>query len=87
MTNRLAGASQSLLRIVSGLLLFCPGAMKLLGRFGGVLGGAELTALIFTAGLIETVGGEPILLGACTWPVAFVASGEMALALDPRLIR
>jgi putative oxidoreductase len=78
--SRLAGASHSLLRIVSGLVFFCPGAMKLLGWFGGMPGGAKLSPLIVTAGVIELVGGIAILLGVFTRPVAFVASGEMAFA-------
>lgn len=32
------------------------------------------------AGIIELVGGTLIALGAFTWPVAFICSGEMAVA-------
>jgi putative oxidoreductase len=78
--NRLAGITQSLLRIVAGLLFICPGAMKLLGWFGGMPAGYPLTPLLTLAGVIELVGGTLILLGLFTRPVAFVASGEMAFA-------
>jgi len=77
--NRLAGAAQSLLRIVAGLLFICPGGMKLLGWFGGMPGG-HLTPLLTVAGIIELVGGLAILLGLFTRPIAFIASGEMAVA-------
>jgi len=78
--NRLAGSTHSLLRIVSGLLFICPGGMKLFGWFGGMPPGVPLTPLLYTAGVIEVVGGTLILLGLFTRPVAFIASGEMAFA-------
>jgi putative oxidoreductase len=81
--NRFAGAAHSLLRIVAGLLFLCPGGMKLLGWFGGMpgaQGGGGLTTLVMVAGVIELVGGVAIMLGLFTRPVAFIASGEMAVA-------
>jgi len=81
--DRLAGATHSLLRIVAGVLFICPGGMKLLGWFGGMPGnpgGGGLPPLIVVAGVIELVGGAAILLGLFTRPVAFIASGEMAVA-------
>jgi len=78
--NRLPGATQSILRMVSGLLFICPGGMKLFGWFGGMPQGVHLTPLLMTAGVIEVVGGALILLGLLTQPVAFIASGEMAVA-------
>ncbi len=81
--SRFAGASQSLLRIVAGLLFICPGGMKLLGWFGGMPpqpGGGGLSPLIITAGVIELVGGIAITVGLFTRPVAFIAAGEMAVA-------
>jgi putative oxidoreductase len=77
--NRFAGPALSLLRIVSGLLFICPGGLKLFGWFGGMPPGA-MTPLLTAAGLIEVVGGTLILLGLFTRPVAFIASGEMAVA-------
>lgn len=78
--NRLAGFAHSLLRIVSGYLFIHPGGMKLLGWFGGMPPGAELTPLLVTAGVIEIVCGTLIFLGLLTRPAAFLASGEMAFA-------
>ena len=78
--DRLATPTHTLLRIVSGLLFFCPGAMKLFGWFGGMPPGVHLTPLLYTAGVIEVVGGTLIMLGLFTRPVAFIASGEMAVA-------
>ena len=76
----LAGWTHSLLRIVAGLLFICPGAMKLLGWFGGMPAGVPMTPLLYVAGWIELVGGALILVGLFTRPVAFIASGEMAFA-------
>ena len=78
--SRLAGATHALLRIVAGLLFICPGAMKLLGWFGGMPPGVPMTPLLVAAGWIELVGGALILLGLFTRPVAFITSGEMAVA-------
>ena len=81
--SRFSGPTLALLRIVSGLLFFCPGAMKMFGWFGGMPGGATLATLpplIVTAAVLELVCGAGILLGAFTRPLAFLASGEMAFA-------
>jgi putative oxidoreductase len=81
--NRFADVTHSLLRIVAGVLFICPGAMKLLGWFGGMPGtpgGGGLPPLLLVAGVIELVGGAAILLGLFTRPVAFIASGQMAFA-------
>ncbi len=83
MMSRLEGAAHSLLRIVSGLILICPGGMKLFGWFGGLPGPAgrgSLPPLMLAAGLIEVFFGSLIVLGLFTRPVAFIASGEMAFA-------
>ena len=78
--SRLAGITHALLRIVAGLILFCPGALKLWGWFGGMPPGITLTPLLHAAGLIEVIAGPLIMLGLFTRPVAFIASGEMAFA-------
>lgn len=83
MLERLRGATHSLLRIVSGLILICPGGMKLFGWFGGIPGSAgkhALPPLLLAAGLIEVFLGSLIVLGLFTRPAAFIASGEMAFA-------
>jgi putative oxidoreductase len=81
MMNRFAGVTQSLLRIVAGLLFICPGGLKLCGWFGGMPpGSGRMTPLLTVAGIIEVLGGALIVLGLFTRPVAFIASGEMAFA-------
>ncbi|HEU5309826.1 MAG TPA: DoxX family protein [Candidatus Eisenbacteria bacterium] len=78
--NRIAGITHALLRIVSGFLFIHPGGMKLLGWFGGMPPGVEMTPLITAAGVIELVAGFLIMIGLFTRPAAFIASGEMAFA-------
>jgi putative oxidoreductase len=77
--NGLAGGAKSLLRIVAALLFLQHGGQKLLGWFGGFPGG-HLDTLMLVAGCIELIGGALLLLGLLTRPVAFLASGEMAVA-------
>ena len=73
-----------LLRVVAGLLFFHAGSMKLLGWFGGVppqFGGQPpLLSQIGIGGALEFFGGLAIMLGLLTRPVAFILSGEMAVA-------
>ena len=71
----------SVLRIVSGLLFMSHGVQKLLGfpappSFGMPSAFTE----IWFAGVFELVGGALLLLGLFTRPVAFLLSGEMAIA-------
>lgn len=88
MLNNMQGNFQSitlnLLRIVSGFLFMPHGAQKLFGLFGGFGGTPGATAPIFSlmgfAGVLEFFGGLAILLGIFTRPVAFILSGEMAIA-------
>lgn len=72
----------SILRIMAGLLFLEHGTQKLFGfpaRMGG--GGApELLSLIGLAAVLELVGGALIVLGLFTRPVAFILSGQMAVA-------
>lgn len=70
--------SLSLLRIVTGLCFWQHGAQKLFGWLGG--DAVELMSLMGVAGVLEFFGGLAILLGLFTRPVAFVLSGEMAVA-------
>jgi putative oxidoreductase len=74
----IAGPAYFMLRVVSGLLFACHGAQKMLG----VLGGQQppMGSLPWFAGIIELVGGVLIAIGAYTSPIAFLASGEMAVA-------
>ena len=73
----------SVMRIVVGLTFSLHGFQKILGVFGG-LGGSGATAtfpaLIWFAGALELFGGILIMLGLFTVPVAFLLSGQMAVA-------
>ncbi len=72
-----------LLRVVAGVLYFQAGAMILFNWFGGMPGKAPPPSLLTETGfggLLEFAGGLAIALGLFTRPVAFVLSGEMAVA-------
>jgi putative oxidoreductase len=69
------------LRIATALLFLQHGTAKLFGfphvaRFDKL----ELVSLLGFAGVIEVVGGVLLLLGLFTRPVAFILSGQMAIA-------
>jgi putative oxidoreductase len=75
--------TRSVLRIVAGLTYSLHGYQKMFGLFGGMGGtGAKppFLSLLWTAGVIETVGGALLILGLFTTPIAFILSGEMAFA-------
>jgi putative oxidoreductase len=75
--------ARSALRIVAGFTFSLHGFQKILGFFGGMGGHgatAPLFSLLWTAGMLEMVGGLLLILGLCTRPVAFVLAGEMAFA-------
>jgi putative oxidoreductase len=69
----------TLLRIVAGLLFSLHGIQKLFGAFGRPEP-VDLMSQMGLAGIIETGAGLAIALGAFTSPVAFLASGQMAVA-------
>jgi putative oxidoreductase len=71
----------SLLRFITGLLLFQYGVAKLL-KFPPVpmFEKVQLMSLYGAAGSIELILGALLLLGLFTRPVAFILSGEMAFA-------
>jgi putative oxidoreductase len=77
--GRYSATIYALLRIVAGFLFFQHGLPKLFGGFGSK-GPAELMSQMGLAGIIEVFGGAAIALGLFTSPVAFIASGEMAVA-------
>ena len=64
-------------RIVAGYCFLLHGLRKF-----GMLGGeqVEMLSLLGLAAIIETVGGVLITVGLFTKPVAFIASGQMAVA-------
>ena len=68
----------TLLRIVAGLLFACHGAQKLFGVLGG--NRVPIMSQLGLAGGIELVGGLMIAAGMLTSIVAFICSGEMAVA-------
>ena len=71
----------SLLRIVAALLFMQHGAQKLFGFPPSAQSvPSPLPPLILVAGILEFFGGLLLLLGLFTRPVAFLLSGQMAVA-------
>jgi putative oxidoreductase len=73
----------SVLRIMVGFLFLQYGTTKLYAWPAPVMPGggtAPLLTLAGIAGLLEAYGGALILLGLFTRPVAFLLSGQMAVA-------
>jgi putative oxidoreductase len=70
----------SILRIVAALLFLAHGTMKLFGFPDAGMDQPPVGSLYWVAGVLEVVGGLLLALGAFTRPVAFVLSGEMAVA-------
>jgi len=83
-TNRAVQITYFLLRVVTGLLFFQAGTTKMFGWFGGVPGmpggTPPLMSQLGIGGVLEVFGGILIMLGFFTRPVAFILSGEMAVA-------
>jgi putative oxidoreductase len=69
----------SVFRIVAGVVFVSFGTMKLFGYPPG-LPPIPLLSLYGVAGILEVFGGGLVVLGCLTRPVAFVLSGEMAVA-------
>jgi putative oxidoreductase len=73
--------AQALLRIVAGYLFLLHGSSKLLHvPHVSYFDNLQLFSLIGLAGALELVGGVLLIIGLFTRPVAFVLSGEMAVA-------
>jgi putative oxidoreductase len=73
----------SILRIVAAFLFLQFGTAKLFAWPGPIMpeGGTVAVASLYgIAGLLEAVGGVLLLVGLFTRPVAFLVSGEMAIA-------
>ena len=73
----------SILRIVTAFLFVEYGTAKLLAFPAAMMPGggtASLSSLPGIAGALELVGGALLLVGFLTRPVAFLVSGEMAVA-------
>jgi len=69
----------SVLRIVAGLIFLEHGTGKWLG-FPSLGRAPEIASMSGAGGVIELVGGALLVLGLFTRPVAFILSGEMAIA-------
>ena len=72
-----------LLRVVAALLFIQVGGLKLFGWFGGMPPGGGVAPFMSQAwigGVLEVFGGAAIMFGLFTRPVAFILSGEMAVA-------
>ena len=73
----------SVLRIVTAFLFMEYGTAKLFAFPGPLMPGgatAVMGTLPWVAGVLEAFGGLLVLLGLFTRPVAFLLSGEMAVA-------
>lgn len=89
--NNMISLGILLLRIMSGLILFVAGAMKVAGWFGGF--GMEQTVQMFKANMgiaaywayissyTEFIGGALLMLGAFTRPAAFLLFINMLVAV------
>jgi putative oxidoreductase len=74
---------QSVLRIVAAFLFVQYGSAKLFAFPAPLMPGGgtvPLASLIGVAGMLECFGGLLLLVGLFTRPVAFLLSGEMAVA-------
>ncbi len=79
----LAPRLQSILRIVTAFLFTLAGTTKIFAFPAGVPPDGGTVALVSQmgfGGLLEIVGGSLLFLGLFTRPVAFILSGEMAVA-------
>jgi putative oxidoreductase len=79
--SRFQPVALSLLRFMTGLLLFQYGVAKIL-KFppNSPFAKVEIMSLFGIAGCLELILGGLLLLGLFTRPVAFILSGEMAFA-------
>ncbi|QEN90671.1 DoxX family protein [Labrys sp. KNU-23] len=71
----------SLVRIVAGLIFLAHGTQKLFG-FPALPPDREIPmfGLMWFGGILEAFGGLLIVIGLFTRPVAFILSGQMAVA-------
>ena len=78
--GRWAGEALSLLRIVAALLFLLHGSSKLVGFPPFPMALPPTGSLLWIAALLELIGGLMLLFGFLSRPVAFLLSGEMAVA-------
>lgn len=77
--TRYAPHKRSILRIVVSLIFLAHGTQKILG-FPASEFRPPAFSLLWTAGMIELIGGTLLLVGLLSRPVAFILSGQMAFA-------
>jgi len=77
--DRWAHTTLGVLRIVAGCLFVMHGLEKLFGVGGGRID-RDIMTMRGLAGWLESFGGPLIIAGLFTRPVAFILSGEMAVA-------
>ena len=77
--GRLQDHAHGALRAVAGYAYMLHGVQKMFGALGAEAP-VDYLSLIGLAGIIELCGGAFIMLGLFTRPVAFVTSGQMAVA-------
>lgn len=68
------------MRVVTGYIFMLHGTTKLLALPASKMSDVPLASLAGVGGILELVGGILIILGLFTRPVAFLLSGEMAVA-------
>ena len=77
--NRFAPAVLSLLRIAAAYMFVLHGTAKFFS-FPVSMGGGSPSGIYLAAAILEVGGGILLLLGLLTRPVAFILSGQMAVA-------
>ena len=77
--SRFAPAVLSLLRIASAYMFILHGTAKFFS-FPVAMGGGAPSGIYLAAAILEVGGGILLLLGLLTRPVAFILSGQMAVA-------
>ncbi len=70
----------ALLRIATGFMFTFHGAQKILGLFSAGFPRPAVGSQLWIGGIIELLGGLAVMLGFQTRRVAFLCSGEMAVA-------
>jgi putative oxidoreductase len=79
--SRLTPHLLSVLRVVAACICLAHGTQKMFGVPGHPFHAPSLAlTMMGVAGVLETIGGSLLVLGLFTRPVAFVLSGEMAVA-------
>jgi identified by metaGeneAnnotator len=78
-STRFAPAVLSLLRIAAAYMFMLHGTAKFFS-FPVSMGGGSPSGIYLAAAVLEVGGGILLLLGLLTRPVAFILSGQMAVA-------